>query len=317
MRKPIPTWIKLIGIDVSHVSHKERLLSALGAFLGIGGILLVTTHYVDSGHAALLVASMGASAVLLFAVPHGALSQPWPVVGGHVISAVIGVSIASLVSNEVLAAALAVGVAVGAMHYLRCIHPPGGATAASAVIGGAEVHELGYQFVLTPVLLNAMLILLIAILFNYVFEWRRYPAYLQQLRRKGKEESKQTRPHAGGISHEDFVFALSEVDSFIDISEDDLLYIYDLATGAAERRHMRAEEVKLGHYYSNGKFSDEWSVRQVVDQSDREDTIIFKVVAGQGRRSSGVTSKEEFASWAMYEVYLDEENWRRVSTQGE
>jgi hypothetical protein len=162
-----------------------------------------------------------------------------------------------------------------------------------------------------------MLILLIAIFFNYVFEWRRYPAYLQQLRRKEKKASEQPNARKGGISHEDFVFALSEVDSFIDVSEDDLLYIYDLATGAAERRHMQPEEIRLGHYYSNGKFSDEWSVRQVVDQSDREDTVIFKVVAGQGRRGSGVTSKEEFASWAMYEVYLDEENWRRVSTQDE
>jgi CBS-domain-containing membrane protein len=317
MAKKVSVLMKFLGIDFNHISHKERLISALGAFLGIGGILLVTTYYVDAGHAALLVASMGASAVLLFAVPHGALSQPWPVLGGHVISAVIGVTIASLVSDEVVAASLAVGLAVGAMHYLRCIHPPGGATAVSAVIGGAEVHELGYQFVFTPVLLNVLVILLIAIIFNYVFEWRRYPAYLQQLRRKEKKLEEQAKTTKGGISHEDFVYALSEVDSFIDVSEDDLLYIYDLATGASDRRQMQPDDIRLGHYYSNGKFSDEWSVRQVVDQSAKEDTLIYKVVAGQGRRSSGVTSKKEFARWAMYEVYLDEENWRRITPDDE
>jgi CBS-domain-containing membrane protein len=316
MSKQIPAWIKVLGIDVSHISHKERLVSSLGAFLGIGGILLVTTYYVQSGHAALLVASMGASAVLLFAVPHGTLSQPWPVLGGHVVSAVIGVSIASLVPNEVLAAALAVGGAVGAMHYLRCIHPPGGATAVSAVIGGAEVHELGFQFVLTPVLLNAMLILVIAVLFNFVFEWRRYPAYLQQLHRK--EELEKTGDEVGGISHEDFVYALSEMDSFIDVSEDDLLQIYQLATGASGRRHLRPEQIELGHYYSNGKYGDKWSVRHVIDESDeRDNTIIYKVVAGPGRRTSGVLDKEEFSRWARYEVYRDEENWRRVSTRDE
>jgi CBS-domain-containing membrane protein len=255
---------------------------------------------------------MGASAVLLFAVPHGTLSQPWPVLGGHVVSAVIGVSVASIVSNEVLAASLAVGVAVGAMHYLRCIHPPGGATAVSAVIGGAEVHDLGFQFVVTPVFLNAMLILLIAVLFNFVFEWRRYPAYLQQLHRKdGKEKA---GDEIGGISHEDFVYALSEMDSFIDISEGDLLQIYELATGASAKRHLRPEQIQLGHYYSNGKYGDDWSVRHVVDESDeREETLIYKVVAGPGRRTSGVCSKEEFAGWARYEVYRDEENWRRLS----
>ena len=316
MPKQIATWMKFLGIDFNHISHKERLLSALGAFLGIGGILLVTTHYVDSGHAALLVASMGASAVLLFAVPHGALSQPWAVLGGHVISAIIGVTIANLVSSEVLAASLAVGVAVGAMHYLRCIHPPGGATAASAVIGGTEVHELGYQFVLTPVLLNTILILLIAIFFNYVFEWRRYPVYLQQQFRKNAKNQQEQNP--GGISHDDFVFALSEMDSFIDVSEDDLLHIYNLATGASARRHLRPEQICLGHYYSNGQYGDEWSVRHVIDESgDTDDAVIFKIVAGQGRRTSAVTSREEFARWAKYEVYRDEENWRRVSAQDE
>jgi CBS domain-containing membrane protein len=313
MPKQIPAWIKILGVDVSNISHKERLISSLGAFIGIGGILLVTTHYVHSGHAALLVASMGASAVLLFVVPHGTLSQPWPLLGGHVVSASIGVTIAGLVSNEVLAAAMAVGVAVGAMHYLRCIHPPGGATAVSAVIGGVEVYELGYQYVLTPVLLNAVIILLIAILFNYVFEWRRYPAYLQELDRK--EANGRADDEVGEISHEDFVFALSEMDSFIDVSEDDLMRIYHLATGASDRRHLKPEQLQLGHYYSNGKYGDEWSVRLIVDESEdlHDNRLIYKVVAGRGRRTSGVLDRDAFACWARYEVYRDEENWRRLN----
>ena len=69
--------------------------------------------------------------------------------------------------------------AIGAMHYLRCIHPPGGATALSAVLGGPAIEALGLQFILTPVLLNVIVILTVAVLYNYLFYWRRYPAGLK------------------------------------------------------------------------------------------------------------------------------------------
>ena len=131
---------------------------------------------------------MGASAVLLFAVPHGALSQPWNVFGGHVLSAIIGVSCAMLFSNEIIAASAAVGIAIGVMHYLRCIHPPGGATALAAVIGGEATHALGYQFVITPVLINALVMLAVAVAFNFAFPWRRYPAWLADNNRQPAAE---------------------------------------------------------------------------------------------------------------------------------
>lgn len=156
-------------------NHLEKWISALGGILSLTGILMISHAALGMEGASMLVASMGASAVLLFAVPHGPLSQPWPVLGGHIISAVIGVTCARYVHEPILASALAVGLAIGAMHYLNCIHPPGGATALSAVAGGAAVQQLGYFYVLTPVALNAVTILLIAIVFNYPFQWRRYP----------------------------------------------------------------------------------------------------------------------------------------------
>jgi CBS-domain-containing membrane protein len=125
---------------------------------------------------------MGASAVLLFAVPEGPLSQPWAVVGGHLFSAVVGVLCAHLVVDPLLASAIAVGAAIGAMQVLRCVHPPGGATALSAVVGGPAVHALGMQYVLTPVLLNAAVIVAVAVAFNGLLGKRRYPAYLAQRR---------------------------------------------------------------------------------------------------------------------------------------
>jgi CBS-domain-containing membrane protein len=300
----------MLGIELSPVSHIERIVSAAGGFVSIFAILAISRHFVGSEAATLIVASMGASAVLLFAVPHGPLSQPWPVIGGHLLSAVIGVSSAILVPVRLVAAALAVALAIGVMHYARCIHPPGGATALSAVVGGPVVQALGYQFVLTPVLLNVLVIVVTAILFNYPFAWRRYPAYFKPAR------PLDTETLTPSIAHEDLVYALSEVDSFIDVSEQDLIAIYDIATRRSEEAHLSPEAVQLGHCYSNGKYGADWAVRQIVDESGTgsgsRSSIIFKVLAGAGRRSSGVATREEFARWARHEVYRDDENWRRV-----
>lgn len=302
--------LKLVGLELSPVSHAERVVSTLGGFVGIYAIFVISAGFVGAQAAMLIVASMGASAVLLFAVPHGPLSQPWPLVGGHLVSAVVGVSCAELIPHSAIAAAAAVSLAIGAMHYLRCIHPPGGATALTAVVGGAGVQALGYQYVVTPVLLNVAVILLVAVLFNAPFAWRRYPAALKRARQIEERAAK------GPISHENLVYALSEVDSFIDVSEQDLLVIYDLATQRSLEAHIAPDAIKLGHCYSNGKYGPEWSVRQVIDASGGRDAsrdmVIFKVIAGDGRYATGVSTRTEFARWARYEVYREDENWRKV-----
>jgi CBS-domain-containing membrane protein len=163
------------GIGSERAGHLEKWVSAAGGLIALVAVLEISEAQLGLDSAAALVASMGASAVLLFAVPHGPLSQPWSVFGGHLVSALVGVGCAQLIAEPVLAAAAAVGLAIGAMHYSRCIHPPGGATALSAVVGGDAVHQLGFQFVLTPVMLNVITILSVALLFNAPFAWRRYP----------------------------------------------------------------------------------------------------------------------------------------------
>ena len=188
---------RLLGVARSTVGAREAIASGLGGCIAIGTVVYVCSHFVGVESAALLVASMGASAVLLFALPHGPLSQPWAVLGGHVLSAVIGVSCARAFADPALAAALAVGTAIGAMQVLRCVHPPGGATALSAVVGGPGVHALGMKYVLTPVLLNAVVIVVVAVIFNGLLAGKRYPAELA-LRR----ETEQSRNrHGDEVSH--------------------------------------------------------------------------------------------------------------------
>ncbi len=306
---------QFLGLQKYRTGHAEKLISGLGAFLGIFTVFYTSTYFIDDTSAYLIVASMGASAVLLFSVPHGPLSQPWALVGGHFFSAIIGVTCAQYVPDVFIAAPLAVGLAVTAMYYLNCIHPPGGATALSAVVGGETAHQLGYQYVLTPVMFNVAAILTIAIAFNYLFKWRRYPAYLAQLPPSvTTKEIDDVRNEA--ISHEDFVYALSEFDSFLDISENDLLTIYDLVIKHHHAKPLAHHQLQHGHYYSNGEYGDLWSVRQIVDWADTDEKgevkLIYKNIAGANRRSSGVMTKNEFSRWAKHEVVLHDENWRRV-----
>jgi CBS-domain-containing membrane protein len=315
--KPFISYlISLLGIEQAPVSHAERIISAAGGFVAILGIFLVTHQVVGFPDSAILVASMGASAVLLFAVPHGQLSQPWAVFGGHLIAAFVGVTCAHMIANEFLAAGAAVGLAIGAMYYARCIHPPGGATALSAVIGGDAIHALGYQYVVTPVLINVAIILAVAIVFNYPFPWRRYPAYLfksiQQQETDADSNAKEV------LTHGDFVYALSQIDSYVDISEYDLLRIYELATRHLRHRHLAIDDIVLGGCYSNGNSGDDRSVRQIVDVSPshvpEKDMVIYKVVAGSAWRSSGCISRVEFARWATHRVVCDGKHWKSYTS---
>ena len=219
-------FFDLIGVSRHTVNHSEKVISTVGGFLGIFGILLSSQWLLDPDIALMIVPSMGATAVLLFAAPHAPFSQPWNVIGGHGLSAIIGVACWQWIPDFTVAASASVGLAIGAMYIARCIHPPGGATALAAVIGSEKLHDLGYAFVYEPILLNAVVILLIAIVFNGLFRWRRYPA---QLHVREKVVTPEIQGYAP-IKHEDFVYALSHIDTFVDISEEDLLAIYELAT---------------------------------------------------------------------------------------
>ena len=302
------------GVEPDTTGHAEKFISAAGGFIGILLTMWVSLHYLGAQGAAMLVASMGASAVLLFAVPHGPLSQPWHLVGGHLVSALIGVSCAVLIANPLLAAPLAVSLAIAAMHYLRCIHPPGGATALTAVAGGASVHALGYQFVLTPVLLNALILLITAIVVNYPFTWRRYPASLLTPSDNSKL-AKATAPDK--LRHGDFEFALREIGSYIDISEEDLIKIYQLANKHAKDLAVRYKQLAVGRTFSNGGDDEQWSVRQVIDlPSDwlnEEAALRYRVVGGGGQQTMQTTTLVDFANWMRHEVALVQGTWTPVS----
>ena len=144
------------------MSEKEFIISVVGAFIGTLVASFFSSTILQAEDLPLILASTGASAILIFSLPFSPVSQPWNLVGGHLVSASVGVSCYLLVPNELVASSASIPLSMLAMHYLRCMHPPGGATAITAVIGGANVHALGYAFVIIPVFINAIILLSIA-----------------------------------------------------------------------------------------------------------------------------------------------------------
>lgn len=144
------------------MSRRDLVVSLVAAFLGTFIASLISLMVLEAQGMAIILASTGASAILIFFLPFSPVSQPWNLVGGHLVSAVVGVSCYIFIPSSVLAASASIPLAMLLMHLARCMHPPGGATAITAVVGGVDVHALGYTFVAVPVMLNSLILLSIA-----------------------------------------------------------------------------------------------------------------------------------------------------------
>ena len=160
------------------VSLSEIFWSWIGAFFGIGAVAFINYNIFKGTDLVMIIGSFGASAVLIYGAIRSPLAQPRNLIGGHIISAIVGVTIYKLLHNQMwLAAAVAVATAIAIMHATRTLHPPGGATALIAVIGSPKVHNLGYLYAVIPAGLGAVIMLLIAVLINNIPASRQYPEY--------------------------------------------------------------------------------------------------------------------------------------------
>ncbi len=171
---------RILGVPEHPTSWTDRAVSSVISVIGIAIVVVISqATRPDSSPASLwLVGSIGATAVLVFAVPHGPLSQPWAVICGQGVSALVGVVVAHSMGGGTTAKAVSVGGAIAAMHVCRCIHPPGGATSLAAVLMVAPGHEPSWLYPLTPAILNGVIIVAAATALNWPFVWRRYPLAL-------------------------------------------------------------------------------------------------------------------------------------------
>ncbi len=145
------------------MSRFEVSISITGAFIATLSASFFSFSILSMEGSTMILASTGASAMLIFGMPRSPASQPWPLVGGHLASAFVGVTCNFFITNDLLATSLAITLAMLLMHKLRCMHPPGGATAISAIIGGQGVIDLGYAYMIIPVLFNSIILLSFAL----------------------------------------------------------------------------------------------------------------------------------------------------------
>ncbi len=238
-----PSFLKPLIPKIGSPNAAERLRASVGALIGILVTGFLTQYALGSSAAVpLLIAPMGASSVLLFAVPASPLAQPWSVLGGNVIASIAGVTAAIWIENPFIASALAVGIAILVMMACRCIHPPSGAVALTAVLGGPAVHEAGYAFVLWPVGVNTVLLLITAVIYNNL-TGRRYPhkpIAAPNLHATGDEH-----PSARvGLTEADLTAVLQEHNQLFDVNPEDIAGIVREAELKAYRR--RSGEITCG-----------------------------------------------------------------------
>lgn len=223
-------WLNTLKPNFKVLPLKERLLCGLGALIGLG-LSSFISWWVLGNINAWYIAPMGASSVLLFAIPASPLAQPWNIVVGNAIAAVIGVTCALYIPNLTEAFSVAVALSIFLMMTTDSLHPPSGAVAITAVLGGHAVQDLGYYFVLYPVLLNSVLLLLIAIVFNRLLG-KQYPQ-VAQVNYRSKDP---TPTQKVTIHPQDIQDVLEQQTQLLDISEYDLQKLILAAQEKANER---------------------------------------------------------------------------------
>lgn len=231
----LSAWLRGFVPAPMIAGKREKLVGCIGAWVG-----LLLTEWISKATLGDLnpwfIAPMGASAILLFAMPSSPLAQPWSIIGGNLVSALVGVTCARWIADPLLAASLAAALAIGAMFALRCLHPPGGAVALTAVLGGPAIVASGYRFVLDPVALNSVCLLLAALLFNNLLR-RRYPHPV--VSHANGHGTADPRPSERlGFTRADLDQALLQHEQMLDVSEDDLEQLFLDAERQAFRRRF-------------------------------------------------------------------------------
>ncbi|NOQ13751.1 MAG: CBS domain-containing protein [Methyloprofundus sp.] len=222
--------LQAFTVDPVQLNIKAKALSLLACFCAIFFIAIITQAVIGTSNAPIIVASMGASAVILFFIPNSPLAQPWPFAGGQLCSAFIGISCALNISETASAAATAVGLSVLVMLLLRCLHPPAAATALAPVMAGDSITSLGYSFMLVPVGINLGFMLILTVIINRWILNRNYPSALaiKEVEKNQPQSATAASPNAAhkiGITKQDIELALKNSNSFVDITATELSHL--------------------------------------------------------------------------------------------
>jgi CBS domain-containing membrane protein len=289
------SWLTSLLPAPTTAKPVEQLRAVAGALIGLVLTAFLSLQVAGPG-GAWLIAPMGASAVLLFALPASPLAQPWSVFGGNVVSALVGIACVKLVGVELWTAPLAGALAIGAMFALRCLHPPGGAVALTAVLAGPAVHALGFRFALMPVALNSALMVAAALLYNNL-TGRRYP-HVQRSPLENQHATADAAPTARlGFQRDDLDAVLKEYGQVLDISRDDLENII-LAT-EAHAYERRFGVITCGAIMSKDVITAEFATELgEAWRSMRYHHVHAMPVLNRARRVIGMVAQSDFLRYS-------------------
>ena len=267
---------------------RDRALACLGAVVGIGLAALIGSLVHGDGEALpWIVAPIGASAVLLFAVPASPMAQPWPIVGGNALSALVGFAVGEALGHGALACALAVGLAIAVMSVTRSLHPPGGAAALTGALGGALVDSAGWWFPVAPVALNALVLVAVGWLFHRL-SGHPYP-HPQALAPVTRDPLPSERV---GVRDEDLDAVLASVGETFDVEREDLRLLLaqlEMQVLARQRPDLTCGEIMSRDVITVGRDSDPTVARDLLLDSG---VRLLPVLDDAGRPVGGVGLRE-------------------------
>lgn len=286
-------WAAAFLPSSATVSRHEKIRASLAALVGMMMTIVISRAVMGpSSVVPILAGPMGASALLVFCVPNSPLAQPWSVLGGNILSAVIGVACLKWVHDPLVAAPLALSAAIAAMFVARCLHPPGGAVAITAVLSGPAVAHAGFSFALLPVGLNSALLVTFAIILN-TFSHRPYP-HTQQAPHPNTHGGTDPSPlQRVGFNEADLDAVFHRYGQVLDVSRDDLEFLFAEVEAAAYRRRCGA--ITCGQIMSRDVIAVEFGTPlQETWNLLRRHNIWAVPVIDRARRVIGIIGRENF-----------------------
>ena len=284
------------------VSQAERARAVVCAFAGLFLTFAASRVLIGNlGMIPILIAPMGASSVLVFCLPSSPLAQPWPVIGGNTIAALIAIACVKLVPDPLVAAPLALAAAIGVMFPLRCLHPPSGAVALTVALGGPAVASSGFLFALAPVGLNSAILVGTAIVLNSLFR-HPYPHAQRVTNANAHGSADQPTATRSGISAADLDAVFHRYGEVLDISPHDMEALFhQVEMRAYERRlgHIRCADIMTRDVVAvayGTPLQDAWSLLRAHD-------IWALPVVDPARRVIGILGREQFMRDESFDSY--------------
>lgn len=296
----IQSILSRLRLPPNPVGRAEQLRACGGAFFGLllagvlSGMFAAFLSPAVQGAGVILMAPIGASAVLLFCLPGSPLAQPWSILGGNIVSGLIGLACVRLLGDGLIVGALAVALAIAAMLFLRCLHPPSGAVALIMVLGGPAVHAAGLHFLLAPLALNSLLLVAAAIVYNNL-TGRRYPHFQQPLKLKtGLAEAGANKTGVRlGFTSADLDLVLKNYNQVLDVSRDDLESLFLQTETQAYRRRFGV--ITCADIMSRDGMTAEFGTQlDVAWRQMRMQHLAVMPVLNRARRVIGVVTQDDF-----------------------